>query len=72
MAQVILAEGLHDEEYIREQTDLPILVREDSGRYLRESDLRKGGNDELLYFWDEALTELADKMIDASLSQGTG
>jgi DMSO reductase family type II enzyme molybdopterin subunit len=53
MAQVILAEGLHDEDYVREQTDLPILVREDTGRYLRESDLRKGGSDELLYFWDE-------------------
>jgi nitrate reductase alpha subunit len=30
MAQVILSEGLHDEEYVREQTDLPILVREDT------------------------------------------
>jgi nitrate reductase alpha subunit len=29
MAQVILSEGLQDQEYIREQTDLPILVRED-------------------------------------------
>jgi len=59
MAQVILAEGLHDEDYVREQTDLPILVREDNGRYLRESDLRKGGGDELLYFWDEAADRLA-------------
>ena len=68
MAQVILAEGLHDEEYVREQTDLPILVREDSGRYLRESDLRKGGNDELLYFWDEA----ADRLAKVPGSSGEG
>jgi len=54
MAQVILSEGLHDEEYIREQTDLPILVREDSGRYLRASDLRRGGSDDLFYYWDES------------------
>jgi hypothetical protein len=54
MAQVLLAEGLHNVEYVREQTDLPILVREDTGRYLRESDLRAGGSDGLLYFWDEA------------------
>ncbi len=54
MAQVILAESLHNVEYVREQTDLPILVREDTGRYLRESDLKRGGSDELLYFWDEA------------------
>lgn len=54
MAQVILKEGLHDEEYVREQTDLPILVRDDNGRYLRESDLRRRGSAETLYFWDEA------------------
>ena len=59
MAQVLLAEGLHDAEYVREQTDLPILVREDTGRYLRESDLRAGGSDALLYFWDEARDALA-------------
>ncbi len=59
MAQVLLAEGLHDVEYVREQTDLPILVREDTGRYLRESDLRAGGSDALLYFWDEARDALA-------------
>ena len=43
MAQVILAEDLHDEAYVREQTDLPILVRDDTGRYLRASDLEEGG-----------------------------
>ncbi len=59
MAQVILAEGLHDEAYVREQTDLPILVREDTGRYLRQSDLREGGSEKLLYYWDEASDELA-------------
>jgi len=60
MAQVILAEGLHDEAQIREQTDLPILVREDSGRYLRAADLESGGKEELLYFWDEATGGLAE------------
>ena len=59
MAQVILSEELHDVEYVREQTDLPILVREDTGRYLRESDLRPAGSDELLYFWDEVQDALA-------------
>jgi DMSO reductase family type II enzyme molybdopterin subunit len=54
MAQVILEEQLHDEEYVREQTDLPILVRSDNGRYLREADLRSGGSDDTLYYWDEA------------------
>ncbi|MEJ2292801.1 MAG: molybdopterin-dependent oxidoreductase [Deinococcales bacterium] len=39
MNQVILAEKLYDEAYIKEQTDLPLLVREDTGRFLREADL---------------------------------
>jgi DMSO reductase family type II enzyme molybdopterin subunit len=69
MAQVILSEGLHDEAYVREQTDLPILVREDTGRYLRESDLRSGGNDELLFFWDSAGDRLA--MVPGCQGQGT-
>ncbi|MFQ5699186.1 MAG: molybdopterin-dependent oxidoreductase [Myxococcota bacterium] len=59
MAQVILSERLHDEDYVREQTDLPILVREDTGRYLRDSDLRAGGSEEILWFWDEATGALA-------------
>ncbi len=59
MAQVILAGNLQDTEYVREQTDLPVLVREDDGRYLRESDLRAGGSDTRLYYWDEAKDRLA-------------
>jgi DMSO reductase family type II enzyme molybdopterin subunit len=60
MAQVILTEGLYNAAYVREQTDLPILVREDNGRYLRESDLESGGEEKLLYFWDEAQGALAE------------
>jgi DMSO reductase family type II enzyme molybdopterin subunit len=58
-AQVILEEGLYDDEAVREQTDLPLLVRDDTGRYLRESDLRAGGREDLFYLWDEARGELA-------------
>jgi len=53
-AQVILSESLHDPEYMREQTDLPMLVREDTGRFLRESDLKSGGSEKAVYVWDEA------------------
>jgi DMSO reductase family type II enzyme molybdopterin subunit len=58
-AQVMIAEGLIDTGYIREQTDLPILVRDDNARFLRESDLRNGGREDLLYFWDEARGQVA-------------
>ncbi len=54
MAQVLVHEGLFQEEYVREQTDLPLLVRDDTARFLRESDLKDGGRDDVFYFWDEA------------------
>ena len=53
MAQVIIAEKLCQEEYIREQSDLPFLVRTDTGRFLRERDTARGGRDNAFYVWDE-------------------
>ncbi len=57
--QVILAEDLYDADYVREQTDLPFLVRLDNARFLRESDLREGGSESRFAVWDEAADELA-------------
>jgi len=51
-AQVIIAENLHNAAYIAEQTDLPFLVRTDTGRFVRESDLRHGGSDSVFFVWD--------------------
>ena len=51
-ARHIWESGRIDLDYVREQTDLPILVRLDTGRFLRESDLQAGGADDLLYMWD--------------------
>lgn len=39
IAHVLVEEGLFDESFVAEQTDLPLLVREDTGRFLRGSDL---------------------------------
>ena len=60
MAQVIIAEQLFKPEYVREQTDLPLLIRTDTGRYLRQSDVRAGGKDDVFFFWDEASGKLAE------------
>ena len=38
--------------YVREQTDLPILVRLDTGRFLNEADLRDGGQGAIVFVWD--------------------
>ena len=53
MAQVVISEGLYDAAFVREQTDLPLLVRTDTRRFLRESDVRRGGGDDVFYVFDE-------------------
>jgi len=54
MAHVIVDEDLHDKEYIKEQTDLPFLVRDDNGRFLRECDVVEGGAEDQFYIWNAA------------------
>ena len=49
MSQVVISEGLHDAAFVREQTDLPLLVRRDSGRFLREADLKRGGKEDVFF-----------------------
>jgi DMSO reductase family type II enzyme molybdopterin subunit len=56
--QVILEEELHRPEYLVEQTDLPFLVRTDTRRFLRESDVIEGGRDDCFALWDGAKQEL--------------
>ncbi|MEL6265441.1 MAG: molybdopterin-dependent oxidoreductase, partial [Pseudomonadota bacterium] len=40
--------------FMKEQTDLPVLVRSDTGMLLRQSDLQDGGSEEVFYHWDLA------------------
>ena len=51
-AQVMIAEQLYNPAYVVEQTDLPLLVRSDNGRFLRESDMTRGGSDSAFLVWD--------------------
>ena len=59
-ARILIEENLYDADYVREQTDLPLLVRDDTQRYLRESDVARGGKDDRFYVWDEAAGALAE------------
>ncbi|KKK57765.1 hypothetical protein LCGC14_3051190, partial [marine sediment metagenome] len=45
MSQVIIEEALYDTQFVREQTDLPLLVRTDTRRFLRQPDLTGAGRD---------------------------
>ena len=67
-ANFIIEHKLYDDISVREQTDMPFLVREDSDRYLRETDLEAGGKDDLFYMWDEAI----DSMVAARGCAGEG
>ncbi|HSQ01472.1 MAG TPA: molybdopterin-dependent oxidoreductase, partial [Candidatus Dormibacteraeota bacterium] len=39
MSQVVIAEGIFDRDFVKQQTDLPLLVRSDNHRFLRAADL---------------------------------
>jgi len=45
MARTIVDEGLYDESHLKEQTDMPLLVREDTGKFLRASEVPGLGED---------------------------
>ena len=47
-----------DREFLAEQTDSAVLVRSDDGRYLRESDIKEGGDDEQFFAIDKATGEI--------------
>jgi DMSO reductase family type II enzyme molybdopterin subunit len=52
LARALLERDAVDAAYVREQTDLPFLVRADTGRFLRQSDLTAGGRDDVFYVAD--------------------
>ncbi len=52
LARGVIEAGAIDRAYVSEQTDLPLLVRDDNGRYLREADLREAGSEEVFYLFD--------------------
>ncbi len=66
VARHIIEHGAVDEDYVCEQTDLPFLVREDTRRFLRESDMKSGGSDDIFYVYDQA----AAKIVKAPGSAG--
>ncbi len=52
VAKYIIDNKLYDEEYVKTFTDMPFLVRCDTKKFLRESDLVEGGSPFKLYVWD--------------------
>jgi len=57
---VIMEDGSVEWDYVREQTDLPFLVRRDNRKFLRLADFEPDaeGGETGFYFWDETADEL--------------
>jgi steroid C-25 hydroxylase alpha subunit len=66
IARALLERNAVDEAYVREQTDLPFLVRDDTGRFLRQSDMTPKGRDDIFYVWDLA----SARAVEAPGTQG--
>jgi DMSO reductase family type II enzyme molybdopterin subunit len=56
MAATVIEEGLVHEKFVKDQTDLPLLVRDDNERLLVEADLKEGGHAEQ-FFWLDLKTK---------------
>lgn len=54
LLHVLFRDDLIERDFVREQTDLPFLVRTDTGELLRHRDLRDKGKDDVFFCWDEA------------------
>src|SRR5262247_2313213 len=54
IANVMIQHGWYDRAFVRDWTNGPLLVRSDSGRLLRESDVSPGGSAAKYVAWDEA------------------
>jgi complex iron-sulfur molybdoenzyme family reductase subunit alpha len=52
LAKLLVDNGWIERDYVVEQTDMPLLVRRDTGKFLRESDLKAGGANDVFFLWD--------------------
>ncbi len=49
---VIINEGLYDQEFVEKWTNAPFLIRSDTGKLVRESDVAKAGSPDDFVVWD--------------------
>lgn len=54
LAHVMIDRGWYDKDFVRDWTNGPLLVRADTGRFLREQDLDPSGSAEIYLAWDQA------------------
>jgi DMSO reductase family type II enzyme molybdopterin subunit len=59
MCKVIIDGRLYQKRFVQEQTDLPLLIRTDTGRFLRGSEVTEGDREDQFFWWDELTGSLA-------------
>src|SRR3970282_1532584 len=52
ICNTIIKEKKYDAEFLKEQSDLPFLVRLDNKKFLTQRDMKPGGKEFQYYFWD--------------------
>ena len=52
LCKVIIDAELYQKQFVQEQTDLPLLVRKDNGRFLRGPDVQSGDREDQFFWWD--------------------
>ncbi len=69
MCRVIVDETLYDERFVREQTDLSLLVRKDTGRFLRGNEFHPGEREDQ-FFWLDSKSRQAVPAPRSTLASG--
>ncbi len=58
MCKVIIDGDLYDKQFVQEQTDMPLLVRKDTGRFLRGNEVYQGDREDQFFWWDTSSNTL--------------
>ncbi len=58
MCKVIIDADLYDKQFVQEQTDMPLLVRKDTGRFLRGNEVYQGEREDQFFWWDASSNTL--------------
>ena len=66
MINVIIEQGLHDQDYISKYTVGPLLVREDNKTFLREKDVFEGTSDKTMVFDQKSGSAVTPDSPDAT------
>jgi anaerobic selenocysteine-containing dehydrogenase len=66
LINILLSNGNFDDDFMRQWSNGPLLVRTDTGRFLRESDLVAGGRDDILY----GRAEMGDDLLPFDVTRG--